>query len=817
MADTNIEVQYKLNTQQALDSIKQLSDAYKALDTAMNNSGTNASNTLGKIATGAKGAKDGASAMTDLFSGFSGILKDLDAPMSAVFATDKIVEFGTAATNVFGGMSEIATTAVTVFEGSTAAIEGTTAVTKILNAAFEANPIGFVVGAVATLVGAFSAMNFKSDETIKREQEKAQLNQIISDGVDKAAGAYDGLSKSVGEYNNLSVEEKKNLEDKINSQLDSAKASLADADAHKEAVIQGDVANGKYKDLAESTKAYAKELQPLQDQIEKYTELAAKTKSASEIESGAMKMQGDSVLQLQSKISTLEQAHSQAKIGSEDFTRTQNELTDANAQLAIATGNQTEAQKKAVDAQQKANEASKTAKQNLQELRDISGKIKEDSTTNLSDKNDMARNGELKKLADNEKFAGLKNTQEYRDALAAINAKYDAGELKLAQDQAAKVTDSKKKEADLNRTNTDADYKEEMDFLKQQQDEKLKVLSDAFAKEDPLQKDYADKQKQFEDGKAKIHADGLNNQLQVTQIYGKDSTAIEQNIANNSIAINKDANAKKLADDKTAADKKKAFNDQELQLGKDLVSAAFSFEKDANDKALAQAQATHDAEIAALKNKGYTAQGLAVATAAADKKFADQSRDIKRKQAIADKELSLFNIAINTAETVVKIGTQMGVAAPPFQAIAIAEGLLQAALVAARPLPQFYKGVIDLPLGNNRRGRDTIPAMLHEGESVMTADETKKFKPVLLAMRSGALDKVPLNWGALNSHPTPLPPADKTMEAAVIKAVKLVLEEKNTDDRIFHLTNESTSTLRDMNKSLKTIAKQSITKKTAQP
>ena len=62
-----------------------------------------------------------------------------------------------------------------------------------------------------------------------------------------------------------------------------------------------------------------------------------------------------------------------------------------------------------------------------------------------------------------------------------------------------------------------------------------------------------------------------------------------------------------------------------------------------------------------------------------------------------------------------------------------------------------------------------------------------------------------------------MPPADKAMEAAVIKAVKLVLEEKNTDDRIFHLTNESTSTLRDMNKSLKTIAKQSITKKIAQP
>jgi hypothetical protein len=49
--------------------------------------------------------------------------------------------------------------------------------------------------------------------------------------------------------------------------------------------------------------------------------------------------------------------------------------------------------------------------------------------------------------------------------------------------------------------------------------------------------------------------------------------------------------------------------------------------------------------------------------------------------------------------------------------------------------------VIGLKRGGNPAGRDTIPAMLNEGESVMTTKETNEHKPVLEAIRKGVFDK----------------------------------------------------------------------------
>lgn len=76
-------------------------------------------------------------------------------------------------------------------------------------------------------------------------------------------------------------------------------------------------------------------------------------------------------------------------------------------------------------------------------------------------------------------------------------------------------------------------------------------------------------------------------------------------------------------------------------------------------------------------------------------------------------------------------------------AAAIAGGiaLAQARKLQNAPLPQFRHGVINLQRGNNPRGVDTIPAMLNEGESVMTTEETKHHMKALTAMRKGTFDK----------------------------------------------------------------------------
>ena len=161
-----------------------------------------------------------------------------------------------------------------------------------------------------------------------------------------------------------------------------------------------------------------------------------------------------------------------------------------------------------------------------------------------------------------------------------------------------------------------------------------------------------------------------------------------------------------------------------LKLSENLISTAqeissgiFQLSKDASDARLAILEDE--------KNRGVISE----------KKYQEEVRKEKIKQAKQAKAEAVFNIGINIAQAITKAIAQGGIAGIAIGAIMSAIGLAQLAIVASKPLPAFKKGVIDLPLGNNPKGDDTIPAMLHEGESVMTAEETKKHKSLFKAIR----------------------------------------------------------------------------------
>lgn len=166
-----------------------------------------------------------------------------------------------------------------------------------------------------------------------------------------------------------------------------------------------------------------------------------------------------------------------------------------------------------------------------------------------------------------------------------------------------------------------------------------------------------------------------------------------------------------------------------LKLSENLISTAqqissgiFQLSKDASDARLAILEDE--------KNRGIITE----------KQYQEEVRKEKIKQAKQAKAEAIFNIGINIAQAITKAIAQGGIAGIAIGAIMSAIGLAQLAIVASKPLPAFKKGVIDLPLGNNPKGDDTIPAMLHEGESVMTAEETKKHKSLFKAIRGNKYD-----------------------------------------------------------------------------
>ena len=115
-------------------------------------------------------------------------------------------------------------------------------------------------------------------------------------------------------------------------------------------------------------------------------------------------------------------------------------------------------------------------------------------------------------------------------------------------------------------------------------------------------------------------------------------------------------------------------------------------------------------------------------------KFEAQRRQELRERASFERQLALFQVAIDTAASAGKTAAQLGYpAAIPFIALAITQGAARAALIATQPLPAFKDGEIDID-GPGTGTSDSILARISKGESVVNAKATKKNREELDAI-----------------------------------------------------------------------------------
>jgi hypothetical protein len=159
----------------------------------------------------------------------------------------------------------------------------------------------------------------------------------------------------------------------------------------------------------------------------------------------------------------------------------------------------------------------------------------------------------------------------------------------------------------------------------------------------------------------------------------------------------------------------------------------------------------------------------AAAREAIEKQYNQRIAKEKRKQAQQDKNFALFNVAINTAAGVVKSIAQWGMPlAIPFIALAVGTGLLQAAAIASKPLPQFRRGTRNAPKGLALTGEEgfefiqkrsgelyrsgdgpTLTA-LEGGEKIFTHDESKRMlERSIKAQEAKQLTETAMLHGAL--------------------------------------------------------------------
>ena len=117
----------------------------------------------------------------------------------------------------------------------------------------------------------------------------------------------------------------------------------------------------------------------------------------------------------------------------------------------------------------------------------------------------------------------------------------------------------------------------------------------------------------------------------------------------------------------------------------DVANSVFALGSALRDRELSDLETQKENELALVGDNAKAKEKI-------EKKFAKEEAKIKRKQAISDKILALFNAGINTAVAVTQV-----LAIPLLPILIAAAGAVQIAAIAAAPLPKFKGGVKNKP------------------------------------------------------------------------------------------------------------------------
>lgn len=221
-------------------------------------------------------------------------------------------------------------------------------------------------------------------------------------------------------------------------------------------------------------------------------------------------------------------------------------------------------------------------------------------------------------------------------------------------------------------------------------------------------------------------------------INGKISKSIDDEIKMRADGYNKDLEnykklqAEKLEEERRHAELRKELQQQTQDLITEAASLPFEIVKQKRQEELSDLQEQRAYELELVGDNAKQKDLI-------NREYDKRERKIKRDIAKADRNKALFDIAINTA-----VGISKAIPNVPLIIFSAAVGLAQAALVLAKPIPQYERGtknasegwaIVDekgpelreskgkLYMGSNRGPRLTY---LNRGDKIHTAEETQK-------------------------------------------------------------------------------------------
>ncbi len=377
-------------------------------------------------------------------------------------------------------------------------------------------------------------------------------------------------------------------------------------------------------------------------------------------------------------------------------------------------------------------------------------------TTNANDKNIK----KYKNYADSiEKYAKkildntLKRIDDERKARIKAQEEYDKmlqDSIQRRENSLNELTDRLNKQSDIEINILQRQLNNELNLIEQQRNERLKEFSNN-AEEQQRINEFFDKRRL--DLEKETNKKILNEQIKllgqlrsIAVATGNESLIADIDKQISELELKITELGKTTTDTTTKVkgltDKQKELIDQTAQLIQGVSDSVFSVLNaqvqayiGGLDKAIDKSKSALD-EIR-NNSEEYNARQLEIEKERLERLEQERARAVER-----EKNLAQVQLAINAAIAISKAAAEGGAAAPVTIALTLASliaGLAQARVAAGNA---FFKGVEYLERGNNKAGRDTIPAMLNEGERVITTDTNDRYWDVLTAVHN---NRIPAN------------------------------------------------------------------------
>lgn len=316
-------------------------------------------------------------------------------------------------------------------------------------------------------------------------------------------------------------------------------------------------------------------------------------------------------------------------------------------------------------------------------------------------------------------FEGVKlRGEELEKELTKILA--DEVQKRIAEEQKFEAEYNKQKEANVNKAIEDTDVRLKYNLLRIRQEQG--------------QNDQALKMEQ----NAQIGA--LEDKINTERDAGRETIDLELELQ----AMKDEIRKSELDKEKELAAQKKAIREAEFNLSASFVNGLLQINSNAITKELYDLQQKQAYE---LQMAGDNADARAVI----QNKYAKEEAALKTRQAKADKQAGLFNVAINTAQAVAKaIAISPETFGLPFSAFALAQGAIQAGVIASKPIPKYKKGTKSVPGVDT--GQDSILALLQPGEAVIPVAQNKKFAPIISGIIDGTFDLKQMNYSEITKQ-----------------------------------------------------------------